>query len=456
MWDAVSNDPCDVCEFSRKKNSCNDSKDQFFDKENLSPVKNEDLSLYEGASALPESCTTDSSPNCPTRRSLDDIDAASQDSGYGTSYHGENGKFLSYASPSRGLSLSFGSGSICSMEDDFLEDFSDVEPLDKPSTLPKDFNKLISDPLVIRSKPRERSSPKDTIIRPLFRRALSLQNPRVTTPSRVRTSLFSTNDQENKENRPSFKRPEPPTNIENSLIKRSKLFLDNSSPQPKQASPMARPVLKRAFSATEESIMCAVQRSSTEPDLIGDFSKSYCLPLTNGKHQDLKSITAETLARLMKGEFADTVESYKVIDCRYPYEFVGGHIDGAVNIFTKEQVAELLHDTKVPKTSLSKRHILVFHCEFSSERGPNLHRYLRKEDRLRNMNLYPALHYPEIYLLEGGYKCFFQQYSEMCVPVAYKEMLHPDHEDDLRHFRQKSKTWNADSRHRPTRSLKRL
>ncbi|XP_076262381.1 M-phase inducer phosphatase-like isoform X2 [Rhynchophorus ferrugineus] len=425
-----------------KKNDCQNS---------------EDISLYEGTAPLPETCTTDSSPSCPSRRSLDDVDSSSHDSGYGASYQGENGKFLSYASPTRGLSFSFESGSMCSMEDDFLEDFSDVEPLEKTSVLPKDFCKLINDPLEIRSKCTEKNSPKDTFIRPLFRRALSLQNTRPsTTPnsSRVRTNLFKSDDNENKENRP-FKRPDPPTTLESVLIKRSKLFDEHSPPQQKCRSP-ARPVLKRAVSATEESIMCAVQRSSTEPDLIGDFSKSFCLPLTKGKHQDLKAITPETLARLIKGDFSNTVESFKVIDCRYPYEFIGGHIEGALNIYTKEQISELLHENHVPASNNGKRHILVFHCEFSSERGPNLYRYLRKEDRQRNVNSYPTLHYPEIYLLEGGYKSFFFKFAEMCVPIAYKEMLHPDHEEDLRHFRQKSKTWNADNRHRPTRSLKRL
>lgn len=85
------------------------------------------------------------------------------------------------------------------------------------------------------------------------------------------------------------------------------------------------------------------------------------------------------------------------------------------------------------------------------------YRYLREEDRNRNQSDYPFLHYPEIYILEGGYKKFFEQFARMCSPVAYKEMLHPDHEDDLKHFRQKSKTWNCDSRHRQIgRSVKRL
>ncbi len=35
-------------------------------------------------------------------------------------------------------------------------------------------------------------------------------------------------------------------------------------------------------------------------------------------------------------------------------------------------------------------------------------RYMRSEDRNIHANNYPALHYPELYLLEGGYKALFE------------------------------------------------
>lgn len=49
-----------------------------------------------------------------------------------------------------------------------------------------------------------------------------------------------------------------------------------------------------------------------------------------------------------------------------------------------------------------------------------------------------------MYLLDGGYKNFYEQYSELCVPDGYLPMLHPEHASDLRLFRSKSKTFNCD------------
>ena len=134
--------------------------------------------------------------------------------------------------------------------------------------------------------------------------------------------------------------------------------------------------------------MNAVSKSDTEPDLIGDFSKVHALPLINGKHQDLKSISPETLVDLMNGHYSGLIGAYAIVDCRYPYEFEGGHIEGAVNIFTNEALIEKFFSENpstshmiVPPPSKTqsgtetpniKRTALIFHCEFSSKRGPKL------------------------------------------------------------------------------------
>lgn len=63
-----------------------------------------------------------------------------------------------------------------------------------------------------------------------------------------------------------------------------------------------------------------------------------------------------------------------------------------------------------------------------------------------NEHAYPALHYPEIYLLHGGYKDFYESYPELCDPISYRPMLDPSYGDAYRHFRAKSKSWNGDSK----------
>ncbi|XP_033322333.2 uncharacterized protein LOC117218214 isoform X1 [Megalopta genalis] len=192
----------------------------------------------------------------------------------------------------------------------------------------------------------------------------------------------------------------------------------------------------------------AIHRSITDTDLTGDFSKPLVLPLAVGHHQDLKSISASTLAALVQGEFDDRVRSFKIVDCRYPYEFEAGHIQGALNLYNKDLIEENLLNplTDIPniESDTDKRNIVIFHCEFSWKRGPFLSRSLRNLDRQRNKGCYPALHYPEIYLLHGGYEQFYKEQKQLCSPQGYRPMKHPDYETDLKKFRSKSKSWQGE------------
>jgi hypothetical protein len=71
-------------------------------------------------------------------------------------------------------------------------------------------------------------------------------------------------------------------------------------------------------------------------------------------------------------------------------------------------------------------------------------RFLRSKDRSLNAENYPALHFPEMYLLQGGYKAFFESYPELCTPSGYRLMLDPDYSAQLKHFKAKAKTWSGD------------
>lgn len=191
-------------------------------------------------------------------------------------------------------------------------------------------------------------------------------------------------------------------------------------------------------------------------DLIGDFSKPWLLPtLESSKHPDLKSISVDTLAEVVKGKYSSQMASCRIIDCRYPYEFEGGHIKHAEMWSHPEMVVENLKSQKgapVITSDDSLRSILIFHCEFSAERGPKAQRLLREMDRTTNKEHYPALHFPEMYLLEGGYKAFYERYPELCTPNDYVRMLDAKHTEDLKHFRGKSKSWAAENKQSKNRN----
>lgn len=193
---------------------------------------------------------------------------------------------------------------------------------------------------------------------------------------------------------------------------------------------------------SQDSTLSETEDISVEGSVLtGDGSKECCLPTIQGRFHDLRYITPNTMTEVISGTFDDVIGSYRIIDSRYSYEYEGGHIQGAENVHNKDDILEFFKNP-VSETD-GKRHIIIFHCEFSSERGPKMCRFLRNQDREINAENYPALCYPEIYILKGGYKVFYESYKSFCTPMNYVPMLSTDHKDDLRHFRSKSKSWYA-------------
>ncbi|XP_022086541.1 M-phase inducer phosphatase 1-B-like isoform X2 [Acanthaster planci] len=204
-------------------------------------------------------------------------------------------------------------------------------------------------------------------------------------------------------------------------------------------SPRARP-LSRSHSMDDSTeyqarIAMALMPNVDCTKLTGDLRKPYALPVCKGKHQDLQSITPETVCQVLRSEIAEVKEHY-ILDCRYPYEYNGGHIKGAKNLYTKELVSQFFLEQ--PLEPLDGR-VIIFHCEFSSKRGPDLLRFLRNKDR--EANPYPELYYPELYILQGGYKAFYEHDKTMCEPQSYTPMDHEGYRKDCLHFKAKSKSW---------------
>ncbi|KAK3393471.1 hypothetical protein B0H63DRAFT_18253 [Podospora didyma] len=133
-------------------------------------------------------------------------------------------------------------------------------------------------------------------------------------------------------------------------------------------------------------------------------------------------ISQSTMLSVLDGKYSEHFTQKMVIDCRFEYEYDGGHIDGAINYNDKELLATHLFDNPMPGRTL-----LIFHCEYSAHRAPLMARHIRAKDRKANMEFYPKLTYPEVYILEGGYSGFFTTHRDRCFPQAYVEMNAAEH-----------------------------
>ncbi|XP_036607660.1 M-phase inducer phosphatase 2 [Trichosurus vulpecula] len=321
--------------------------------------------------------------------------------------------------PLHRFSVTSASASGEDVGDDGDDGFMDIleDDLKNEEEVPPGMESLISAPLVKKEEESEQSLVMHTKCRRLFR-----------SPSMPSSSI-----------RPVLKRLERPrdkdTPVKNK--RRKSVTIPTTALEEKEEEP--KPRLLRSKSLCHDEIETILDNDPRE--LIGDYSKAFLLQTIDGRHQDLKYISPETMVAVLTGKFSNIVEKCVILDCRYPYEFEGGHIKGAVNL-PLEQDAEnfLLLDPILP--SEDKRIILIFHCEFSSERGPRMCRFIRERDRAAND--YPNLYYPEMYILKGGYKDFFPQYPTFCEPQDYRPMNHEDFKEDFKRFRLKSRTWSGE------------
>ncbi|KAK4058786.1 m-phase inducer phosphatase [Microbotryomycetes sp. JL221] len=150
-------------------------------------------------------------------------------------------------------------------------------------------------------------------------------------------------------------------------------------------------------------------------------AKGKALPCFGVKEDGLMRISAATLNDVQSGMYSSLFARYLVIDCRFAYEYQGGHIDGAINLSELEAVeAALLNINEPPQPCTSEsaqpqgKTVLIFHCEFSAKRAPTTAKHLRNSDRHKNHAVYPNIHYPEVYVLQGGYAEFFKSFPERC------------------------------------------
>ncbi|GMG12077.1 unnamed protein product [Aspergillus oryzae] len=201
----------------------------------------------------------------------------------------------------------------------------------------------------------------------------------------------------------------------------------------KNSHPMMRPrkQCRRSLSMFEnpEDVMVEKEASFTSNaplQSICDIEGTPSLQLPHFLPEDqadtLPRIDKSILVDLIDGKYNDRFDNIMIIDCRFEYEYEGGHINGAVNYNDKDNLAAELFASPKPRTAL------VLHCEYSAHRAPIMAKYIRHQDRAFNVDHYPHLTYPDMYILDGGYSSFFSDHRTLCFPQNYVEMSAKEHE----------------------------
>jgi len=153
----------------------------------------------------------------------------------------------------------------------------------------------------------------------------------------------------------------------------------------------------------------------TEVPRDSDFS-----PFTSSAPQDL---LPKDFLKLLGGDFSGQLfKKMLIFDCRYEYEFEGGHFRNAINTsYDRKDWQEILKKHTFENELVAAEGqdtAIVFHCEFSQKRGPYEKDWFRRHDRAVNRTRYPHLTFPHVRLLKGGFKNFWSECNFNDVPAG--------------------------------------
>jgi len=141
----------------------------------------------------------------------------------------------------------------------------------------------------------------------------------------------------------------------------------------KSSTPLQRPrkQFRRSFSMFEhpEDVMKQKKASYAAAGLDSimdiDDPPRLQLPHFNSDEESLPRITKDTMIDVLDGKYSRCYDQSIIIDCRFEYEYEGGHIEAAINVNDKERLAtQLFENTTVENT------LLILHCEYSAHRAP--------------------------------------------------------------------------------------
>ncbi|KAI1732808.1 rhodanese-like domain-containing protein [Ditylenchus destructor] len=89
-------------------------------------------------------------------------------------------------------------------------------------------------------------------------------------------------------------------------------------------------------------------------------------------HRAFRSISGETMCQLLQSMSNEIFcRKFVLVDCRYPFEFNGGHIRHAINLYDLENMIKIFFPMDENAFKMKVK-IPIFYCEFSQKRGPTI------------------------------------------------------------------------------------
>lgn len=95
--------------------------------------------------------------------------------------------------------------------------------------------------------------------------------------------------------------------------------------------------------------------------------EQHTLPCFTVKDDPLRRIKKAIFLDILDNKYKQHYDEYFIVDCRFDYEYQGGHVEGAININTTEALEHQFFNE--PKTG---KVLIIFHCEFSACRAPRM------------------------------------------------------------------------------------
>lgn len=143
-------------------------------------------------------------------------------------------------------------------------------------------------------------------------------------------------------------------------------------PLTRLSRPAARPKgkIRRTMSMFEhpQEVVTKDANEEVSKSPMADAGENTYIPSFNVKDDPLRRINRATLISIMDGEYEEHYDEFMIVDCRFEYEFEGGHIAGATNINS----IDILEEKFFAEPQGDKRQLIIFHCEYSAHRAPRM------------------------------------------------------------------------------------